>query len=396
MRSHSWSLGLKFPLALGAALWAFTLSPPQVQGGPIQDALDTANLVFTTGGTGGIGWFLEPQNGLFGDNTFDGVDAARAGRIDDLGETWMQTEVVGPGTITFWWQAYSEPDADFLSFYIGETLMESLSGLPPGWPSGWQYRSFDVPPGTNLLRWIYAKDFDFTGGTQDTAWVDHLAYRQTPPPTPGQALGCNSLNWTSGGNSNPTEWFGESTVVYDGTLAVQSGDIFHDQTNWLQTTIEGITNVSFFWKVSSETNHDFLEFFTNNVLAKRISGEVNWQSNSFRFAPNTTNTLTWSYRRDDSITSGSNCGWVDGLALSPSPTPEPTPPFELGPPAMLPDGRFQLSVIGNPGATFRIMMSTDLINWSQLSTVVATGAVTHVVDSTAPASPARFYRAVTP
>ena len=383
-------------LALSLVLCINAFLPTETQGATLQSALDNPGLVFTTGGTHGTCWYCETQTAFYGDNTFDGIDAARAGQIPDLSETWVQTEVVGPGTISFWWQAYSEPDADFLSFSIGETTMDCVSGTQPGWPSGWQYRVFDVPPGTNQLRWTYAKDFDFTGGTQDTVWVDKVVFRGTPPPAAGPTLGYPTLNWTSGGNTNPTYWFGQPNVVFDGNLAVQSGDIFHDQTNWLRTTLEGVTNVSFFWKVSSETNSDFLECFTNNVLAKRISGEVNWQSNSFRFAANTTNTIKWSYRRDNSITMGSNCGWVDALVLAPAPASAATDPFQLGPAALLPDGRFQLSVVGTPGATCRIMMTTNFVNWNELSTVVATGTVTQVTDSTAPGSPARFYRAITP
>jgi hypothetical protein len=362
----------------------------------LQAALDNYSLVFATGGTDGVGWAFEAQSSLFGDNTFDGVDAARAGDITDLGETWIEATVVGPGKVSFWWQANSEPDADYLAFYIGEDLIDSISGVQPGWPSGWQFRVFDVPAGATTLRWIYRKDFDFTGGTEDTAWVDKVIFRQIPPPSPGEALGFTGLSWTSGEKTNITEWFGQADVVYNGSLAVQSGDIWHDQANWLETTVEGITNVSFFWKVSSETNADYLEFFTNNVLAARISGEVNWQSNFFRFAAKTTNTITWSYRRDNSITLGSNCGWVDGLVLAPAPVTVVTNPFELGPARMLPDGRFELSVIGTPGASCRILVTTNLIDWTEMSTVVATGAVTRITDDVAPAFSARFYRAITP
>jgi len=396
MRKQEFGSPGRVALWAATALWVSISFSARLQGQTLQTALDNSNLVFTTGGTDGVGWVFEPQSGLFGDNTFDGVDSARAGDITDLGETWIETTVVGPGTISFWWQAYSEPEADYLSFYRGEDLIDSISGVQPGWPSGWQYRNFDVPAGTTTLRWIYRKDLEFTGGTEDTAWIDKVVYRQTPPPSPGEALGFAGLSWTSGGNTNVTEWFGQASEVYDGPLAVQSGDICHDQTNWLQTTIEGVTNVTYFWKVSSETNADYLEFFTNDVLAARISGEVNWQSNSFRFAADTTNTITWSYRRDNSITFGSNCGWVDGLVLAPAPVTVATNPFELGPARMLPDGRFELSVIGTPGASCRILVTTNLIDWTEMSTVVATGAVTQVIDDAAPIYSARFYRAITP
>jgi len=383
-------------IAAGAVILATSAVSPRLLGSTIQDALDGPGLVFTTGGTDGIGWTYEPQNALYGDNTFDGVDSARAGRVPDLGESWIQTEVVGPGTVSFWWQAFSEPYCDLLSFHIGESLVDSISGTPPGWPSGWLYRVYNIPAGTNSLRWVYSKDFEFTGGTSDTAWLDKVTFRQIPPPSVAEALGLPGFEWTSGGNDNVTEWFAQAEVVYDGSMAVQSGDVFHDQASWLQTTIGGITNLSFWWKVSSETNCDFLEFHTNDVLAARISGEENWQPNFFRFAANTTNTIRWTYRKDNSITDGANCGWVDRVIFAPGPVPTSADPFQLGPATILPDGRFQLSIVGAPGASCRIMVTTNFVNWAELSTVVATGAVTHVIDSNAPGSPARFYRAVTP
>ena len=58
------------------ALWAQTT---------LANALDATNLVWTTGGTGGVGWSSRAGSGL-ADNTFDGVAAADpqvdAGRVD--------------------------------------------------------------------------------------------------------------------------------------------------------------------------------------------------------------------------------------------------------------------------------------------------------------------------
>ena len=52
------------------------------------------------------------------------------------GETWLQTTVVGPGTISFWWQAYSEPDRDWLEFYVGSTLQARICGGGDHGPAG--------------------------------------------------------------------------------------------------------------------------------------------------------------------------------------------------------------------------------------------------------------------
>ncbi len=61
-------------------------------------------------------------------DTFDGIASARSGHINDNGETWLQTTVVGPGTVSFWWQAYSEPYKDWLEFYLNATLQARICG----------------------------------------------------------------------------------------------------------------------------------------------------------------------------------------------------------------------------------------------------------------------------
>lgn len=280
-------------------------------------ALDATNLVWTTGGTGGVGWAYEAQDPLGGDNTFDGIASAKTGHIGDKGETWIQTTVVGPGTVSFWWQAYSEPDADWLEFYVGSDLQSRISGGGDNystWPSGWQYCSFPVPAGTNVLKWRYAKDSSLTGGTLDCAWVDRVSFVTTPPPPLEQALDTTGLVWSSSGSVYANGWFAQTNVTHDGQWAAQSGAVWHNQTNWLQTTVSGSTNVSFWWKVSSASS-DSLEFYINGALASRVSGDVNWQLAYFPL-PAGANVLTWLYRRDSSGTAGSNCGWLDQVAFN--------------------------------------------------------------------------------
>jgi len=361
------------------------------------DALDATNLVWTTGGTGGAEWSYHAGSG-FGDDTFDGVAAAESGSITDNGETWIQTTVVGPGTVSFWWQAYSEPNADWLEFYINSDWQASICGFGDdwsSWPSDWEYCSFDVPPGTNVLKWRYVKDFASTGGTLDYAQVDQVSYVTSEPPPLSLALNTCGVSWSSSGNVYPNGWTAQTNITHDGNWAAQSGAIWHNQTNSLQTTISGVTNVSFWWKVSSQANGDFLEFLTNGVLAKRISGEVDWQSNYFKL-PATANVLEWRYVKDAGFIAGSDCGWVDQVSFNPN---LEVPPFKLQPPMRLPDGQIQLIVTGDAGCPCRVEFSTNLMsggNWHQLTNLTTTGANTLVTDPTASDSPMRFYRTASP
>ena len=83
----------------------------------------------------------------------------------------------------------------------------------------------------------------------------------------------------------------------------------------MQTTVTGPGTVSFWWKVSSEGNYDYLEFYIGTARQDRISGSVDWQQKSFS-VPVGSQTLKWRFMKDGSVSSGSDCGWVDKVEWS--------------------------------------------------------------------------------
>jgi alpha-tubulin suppressor-like RCC1 family protein len=133
--------------------------------------------------------------------------------------------------------------------------------------------------------------------------------------TPTDGKGNYLYNWTTSGNA---PWFGETNVTHDGVDAAQSGGIGPLQETVLQTIVG--TNWSgrytFWWKVSSEQDFDFLEFRVNGILQTSISGEVNWQQASIPVAAGT-NVLQWRYSKDVSYDGGQDAGWVDQFAFIP-------------------------------------------------------------------------------
>jgi len=136
----------------------------------LQSALD-CNLWLSGGGNSA--WFAQTAE------THDGVDAAQSGAITDNQESWLATSVVGPGTLTYWWKVSSEPDYDFLEFYLDGVLQPgAISGEVP-----WQQQTHDIPTGAHTFRWRYAKDVSDSAG-QDAAWLDEVNF--TPIPIPFQ------------------------------------------------------------------------------------------------------------------------------------------------------------------------------------------------------------------
>ncbi len=275
-------------------------------------ALDNTNLNWVTGAD--YPWFSTA------DPAYDGVDSAGSGNQYIADSTsWLQTTVVGPGTLSFWWKINADPSVN-LEFYLGGALQDQINGM-----TDWLYRTYVIPPGTNVLQWQYVKVGSINVGT-DRGWLDQVIYSTNPPTALQEALDTCGVSWTSGGNGNPTYWAGQTNVSHDGKSAAQSGAVYTSQESWMETSVRGVTNVSFWWKVSSQTNDDFLEFYTNGVLVRGISGAVNWQSNYFRLPP-ATNTLRWRYAMtsfvDPSVPFGQNCGWVDQVAFNPPLTAPP-------------------------------------------------------------------------
>jgi len=129
-----------------------------------------------------------------------------------------------------------------------------------------------------------------------------------PDPFP-QALD-TSLSFTTGGSA---DWFAQTTTSYYDGDAAQSGDISHSQDSWMQTTVSGKGTIKFYWKVSSEEDCDFLEFYIDGSLQNRISGLVNWEQKTYTITTSGSHTLEWRYMKDGSVDSGSDCGWVDNV-----------------------------------------------------------------------------------
>ena len=124
-----------------------------------------------------------------------------------------------------------------------------------------------------------------------------------------------NLSWSVGGS---LPWTSQTAVTHDGSDAARSGGIGHDAESWLETAVTGPGALSFWWKVSSEADYDFLEFYLDGVLQSgRISGEVDWSRCSYSLAAGP-HELRWRYYKDWSDSGGADLGWVDQVDWVPA------------------------------------------------------------------------------
>src|SRR5215212_2571188 len=116
----------------------------------------------------------------------------------------------------------------------------------------------------------------------------------------GEALDAPAFIWSSTGT---LPWSGEDELTHDGADAAQSGAISDGTLSGVRLTINGPGLITFWWKVSSETNNDALSFRIGNSEYARISGEVDWQQVAM-YAPGNYLTFEWRYSKNATLAAG--------------------------------------------------------------------------------------------
>ena len=166
----------------------------------------------------------------------------------------------------------------------------------------------DSATGTDYTQGDYYTDYGYL-------YLDIL-YEQTSSQrvdSLSEALDTD-LPFTTGGSA---DWFGQIATYHHDGDAAQSGDIPHDEQSWLQTKVSGTGTVSFYWKVSSETLCDYLEFSIDGSVRDSISGSVNWRLMTYEIGDSGLHTLQWRYTKDAGTNSREDCGWVDKVQWAP-------------------------------------------------------------------------------
>jgi hypothetical protein len=128
----------------------------------LAESLDATAQTFAS--SGDLSWF--PQSIYYSSDT---QDAARTGAIGHGQSSVLSTDVTGPCKVVFYWAVSSEPDFDYLRFFIDDVEQASISG-----EVGWTRKGFLVPAGTHALKWSYTKDEATIGGL-DSGFVDRFS-----------------------------------------------------------------------------------------------------------------------------------------------------------------------------------------------------------------------------
>ena len=274
----------------------FQISSSNVIG--LNEAVDNDTLTFTSGGsTLGLGWTGQSTTSYFGG------DAARSIKPGDGKYSQMSASVTGPATLKFYWKVSSEKNADTLQFLVDSIVQDQISG-----EMAWAQKIVQIPAGKHALYWKYLKNGSVASGS-DCGWVDKI---ECGTVSLNEALDNPFLTFSTSGFSL---WSGQGLDFYYAGSAAQSGPLGDGKTATIYTNVTGPGQLHFYWKVSSEWNGDFLQFWIDSVKQQAISGEVDWSAKTFSI-PAGTHQIAWQYQKNASTAQGADCGLLDKVAYS--------------------------------------------------------------------------------
>ena len=140
-------------------------------------------------------------------------------------------------------------------------------------------------------------------------------------------------SWT---NSDVPAWSVVDDVFHNGNHSACSGDIDNNQKSEISINIpEAVkaqkgtkTDINFYYKISSEENWDFLNFYINEEPIAQFSGEIDWTLFEYSFYTTGSHVLRFEYTKDSDVSLGSDCVWIDDIIVESSIFVDP-PAFSL-------------------------------------------------------------------
>ena len=172
-----------------------------------------------------------------------------------------------------------------------------------------------LEPGSYQIR-VQGDSSGNPNGNPATGWSSYgslgqyqLNFLPDPPSFSDAIEQYNTITLTGDAN-----WVAQTGTSYDGADAVESGPVFAGESSRFSIS-KLTTSVSFWYKVSSEGNYDFFEFYIDGSRRLRTSGEVGWTQFTDNSLSNTTHTFEWRYTKDNYVDSGSDKAWVDKVVF---------------------------------------------------------------------------------
>jgi hypothetical protein len=173
-------------------------------------------------------------------------------------------------------------------------------------------------PGTYRIEYAFSvsdQRQDFADNVEVNGWFsfDLQSERGAVADPLMKAIG---LEYLASGGDRP--WTATPLTGKDNGDSGRSGEIANGQQSWIKTSIPAAAILSFWWKISSQTNVDFLEVAFNSRPLRRISGSVGWQQVvlSLPMPALAANDITWTYSKGATGRAGEDAAWIDAVTIT--------------------------------------------------------------------------------
>ncbi len=122
----------------------------------------------------------------------------------------------------------------------------------------------------------------------------------------------STFNWELSGDA---DWYVTSEQQNSGMCSAKAGLIVDNQSSVLKITLDCFNGeISFYYKVSSESYFDYLKFYIDGVEKGKWSGNKDWAQVSFPVTAGR-RTLQWSYMKDRYVSDGDDTAWIDDITF---------------------------------------------------------------------------------
>lgn len=221
------------------------------------------------------------------------------GNIGDGRAAVVDAVTEGSGWLRFDWKCDSASGRDRINFYVDGVGTRAMTGA-----ADWQTVVLRVEGGQShkfVWKLIKAKsgaaedDGAYVRNVEWMADVERLAV--------GDALGHPEWKWVSDG------WRVAQDGDVEGGYYVESVSLGDDSAAVLSTMVVGPAELMFSWKVSSEADYDYLDFFIDGELVAWVDGEQDWDMVSFALTTGV-HELKWVYSKDEAVAAGYDRAWI--------------------------------------------------------------------------------------
>jgi len=178
----------------------------------------------------------------------------------------------------------------------------------------------DFVPNGNGADWTNIQAIVATLDMTGPADIEIDAIRTMPQPealpepyTEGFETGdFSGFDWQFLGDA---DWFITSADKNSGEYSAQAGPIGDDQRSGMQVTLDcAAGEISFYYKVSSESGYDFLRFYIDDTKVGEWSGQTGWERAVFHVEAGTI-TFEWEFSKDSSTSEGEDTVRIDDIAF---------------------------------------------------------------------------------